>query len=377
MIESNMITKPPIKFLQYRLWKNFGYPKTLPFSYTFMLTYACNSKCRTCFIWKIYKNKSELMNRELQTDEFEKLFKSIGRNAFWVSLGGGEPFLRRDIVKICQMLDEYCSPLATHILTNATLPKKITKSLKKILENCNLHNLKINLSLDAIGKKHDEIRGFTKNFEKFMLTYQNLKELQNEIPKFNIGINTVISKYNISYIYALYEFVRKLNPDTHILEICQKRNEYLNRKARIIPNIDEYNNLMKVLISRIRNDYLKNKPIIAQFTQALRVEYHKLSEITLKRDRLILPCYAGYASVQTSPWGDVWPCAVLPSSESFGNLRDVDFKFEKIWFSQKADKIRKILAKRNCYCQTASVWYLNMLCSPKICLNVMKNFLLK
>ena len=67
------------------------------------VTYLCNQKCRSCNIWKYYqdelsKGEFKLCN-ELVTWEFEEIIKN--NHLIWVSLTGGEPFLRKDIEDVC------------------------------------------------------------------------------------------------------------------------------------------------------------------------------------------------------------------------------------------------------------------------------------
>jgi len=60
--------------------------------------------------------------------------------------------------------------------------------------------------------------------------------------------------------------------------------------------------------------------------------------------------------------GDVWSCCVL--SRSFGNLRDVEFDFQKVWFSEAAEEFRTWMRERRCACPLANAAYTNMLAEP-------------
>jgi len=52
--------------------------------------------------------------------------------------------------------------------------------------------------------------------------------------------------------------------------------------------------------------------------------------------------------------------------QSFGNLRDFDYDFEKIWKSQKAKKVREWILKTRCACTHECFLTTNILFSPKI-----------
>jgi sulfatase maturation enzyme AslB (radical SAM superfamily) len=203
--------------------------------------------CKTCFIWKQYKQYPLLEEKEFKTWEFEKTFQALERNPIWFVISGGEPYLRNDLVKICRAAYEYCSPQGITIPTNALLPKIIENNTKKILEQCSNTYIGINVSLDGIGEKHDYIRGIHGNFSKFIDTYQRLKKLKSEFSNLNIGIHSVISNYNIMDIVQLYNFIKTLKPDSYISEVAEERTELFNMRTNITPNINEYKKIINIL----------------------------------------------------------------------------------------------------------------------------------
>jgi hypothetical protein len=85
-----------------------------------------------------------------------------------------------------------------------------------------------------------------------------------------------------------------------------------------------------------------------------------------------IPSYAGYASAQISPTGDVWECAVYASS--IGNLREYDYDFKKLWNSKEVKCIRSKV-KQNHPCPLANENYTNMLFNPPSVLFVFRYFL--
>ncbi|MGQ9611072.1 MAG: radical SAM protein [bacterium] len=61
---------------------------------TIAITYRCNLRCSMCNIWQ------QNTTSELSAEEYKKFPSSIGL----VNITGGEPFLRRDIDKIIEIL---------------------------------------------------------------------------------------------------------------------------------------------------------------------------------------------------------------------------------------------------------------------------------
>ncbi len=334
----------------YMAAKAWGIPKVLPLSYTLGVTYRCNSRCRTC---NVYERKAE----ELDLAEYEKIFNSIGKGPVWFTISGGEPFLRKDIVEICQSLYRICRPKIINIPTNGILVKKIPAAVEEIAKTCPDTNLIINLSLDQVGEEHDRIREVPGNYEKAMKTYAALRELKYS--NFTLGIHTVISKFNVDKIPDIYRELIKLNPDSYITEIAEEREELQTIGANITPEKEDYEKAINFLMDRIRETKFEG---ITRITQAFRLQYYQMVKKYLAEKKQIFPCYAGVFSCQIAPDGDVWPCCIR--ADVMGNLRDVGYDFKKVWFSSDADRIRKSIKNRECSCPLANAAYTNMLCNP-------------
>ena len=93
----------------------------------------------------------------------------------------------------------------------------------------------------------------------------------------------------------------------------------------------------------------------------------------LKEKRQVIPCYAGIASAQIAPSGDVWMCCI--KAESIGNLKKTNYDFTKVWTSKKAWESRQRIKKKECYCPLANAGYTNMLFDLKTVLRAGYNFM--
>lgn len=357
--------------LRYKFHRTLGRPKTMPISVTVSITNMCNSHCKTCFIWKLYHDKPQLRSMEFKADEFESVFQTLGKQVFYATISGGEPYLRPDLPEICEAILHNCRPDIMTIPTNGLLPRIIEEKTKKILENCQDLTLIVNISLDGIGSKHDEIRGVPGNFNRVIETYAKLKSLKEEFRHLQVGIHSVISNFNIDNILHVYEYVKQLDPDSYITEIAEQRTELFNTDKDITPSPDKYAEVINELSHRVQNDFLHSKKRLSNLTQAFRLTYYQLIIRELRENRQIIPCYAGYASCQITPYGDVWPCCVLGYDKPMGNLREADYNFKKVWFSKKADDVRKYIKGKNCACPLANAHYTNILCSFKSLTNVL------
>jgi MoaA/NifB/PqqE/SkfB family radical SAM enzyme len=340
------------KIPAYKLFRRFGFPKLYPLNLTISLTYRCNSRCRTCNIF-------ERKVREFTTEEFDKTFESIGPAPYWVTMSGGEPFLRKDITEICKSAYRHFKPGILNIPTNGILSGVIPGKVEEIVQNSPGAQVIVNLSLDGIREKHDEIRNVKNNFSKSMETYEKLTQLN--YPNLSIGIHTVISKFNARNIPEIYEEIMRLAPDSYITEIAEERRELGTVGQEITPTAEAYASAVDFLSRRIREQEFKG---ISRITQAFRLQYYEQVKTMLKENREIIPCYAGILSAQIAPDGEVWACCV--KTDCLGQLREVNYDFGKIWFSERARKVRKSIRQERCFCPLANAGYTNMLASSRV-----------
>ena len=335
------------KIFTYKFFRSLGFPKLMPMNYTLSLLYTCNSRCKTCFV---YNKKAD----NLTLFEYEKILKKIGRSPYWITLSGGEPFLRKDIVDICKIIYEYSKPKIINIPTNGILVDTIVKNVSEIAQFCSKTQIIINLSIDAIGEQHDKIRRIPGNYKKIMTVYHKLKELS--FKNVSVGIHTVISKFNVHDFSKIATDLMGLKPDSYITEIAEQRNELDTMDKKITPQLLSYRTAIDFLIHRIKNEEFSG---LNKITQAFRIEYYNLVKKILRDKTQIIPCFSGIASVHISPEGDVWSCCI--KAESLGNLRKNDYNFKKIWFNDKFKKERKSIKNKECYCPLANASYTNML----------------
>jgi len=353
----------------YVLFRSVEKPIILPFNYTFSITYKCNSRCKTCNIWKLQK----VFKNELTTEEWISVLKSLGKSPFWITISGGEPFLRNDLEVIVEAISEYNDPAILNIPTNG-LVKTISKNVEKILKICNNTTVVINFSLDGIGDEHDHIRGVKGNWKRSLENYEEVKDLKDRYDNLVVGIHTVISKWNVRRVQDIAKFmIEELKPDQYITEIAEIRREMDNIESAPTPDPLDYARAIDYVINIIEENMKIGKwKKLARFTEAFRIEYYKYVRDLYLGKPVRLKSYAGFASCQISPIGDVWECAVYATS--MGNLRDFDYNFKKLWKSQKAEDVRKRV-KTNHICPLANENYVNMLFSPITLLRVIKNII--
>jgi MoaA/NifB/PqqE/SkfB family radical SAM enzyme len=339
----------------------------LPINYTFSITNICNSKCKTCSIWKLYQEKPELRSEELATQEWLRIFESLNNSPFWVTISGGEPYVRNDLVEICKAICETNRPKILNIPTNGLLYERIKNWTPKIAEACveNDVSLVINLSLDGISELHDETRGIKGNWELAMKTLLALKELKGKYQSLTVGVHTVISKYNLHKLPEIAAYaVDRLNPDHYIMEVAEERSELFNVNSGITPQPEELKCILTEVTSHLRNasTHLGG---LSKISLAFRLRYYELIPKILENKKQMVPCMASFASCHINPYGDVWPCCILGYNMRIGNLRTYDFNFKRLWKSKRANEVRKFIKEGGCACPLANAYYTNLLLNFK------------
>jgi MoaA/NifB/PqqE/SkfB family radical SAM enzyme len=339
-------------------------PVQVPITLTFSVTNVCQSRCKTCQIWRIYPEKHQSFSNELKIDEIRKIFKSLGQIYFF-NISGGAPFLRNDLPEIVEAAVDYLKPAIIHSPTNALAPDRIVKHCRSILEMLKKRGLStpftVKPSIDGVGKLHDEIRGVEGNWEKLLETIDLLKKLQKEYDNFHLELGTVVSNFNKDHLDEIEDFVHSAGVESYRNEIAEQREEFLNIGDPITPTGEEYAQLMANFSEKIRAN-LKNKRPLARVTESLRLVYYDLAARIVKENRQVIPCYGGITNVHLTPYGDLWPCCVLGYAKPLGNLRNADYDFWKIWRGQQAVEVRKYIKDKNCACPLANQAYSNIIC---------------
>jgi len=346
----------------YRTGKGIVNPMTL----TFSVTAACQSRCKTCNIGLMFLQDPARKEKDLTIEEIEKIFSNM-KPVYFFNISGGEPFTRNDLPEIVRLACKYLKPRVIHTPTNAILSEKIRDQTIKILEIIKEYDPKVPFtvkpSIDGIGEFHDTIRGYKGNFERLTKTINLLKDINKDYDNFHLELGTVVSMFNIDQLDKIEDFVQSLNIESYRNEIAEQRTEFFNVGDPITPDAETYQRLMKEFSRKIEEN-IHTKRNLAKTTEALRIVYYEIAGRILKEKTQVIPCYAGISNVHINYDGGVWPCCVLGYDKQMGNLREYDYDFQKLWYSETAKNIRKYIKDKNCACPLANQVYSNILLDP-------------
>jgi len=347
--------------LSYLKYLKYLFVKKYPAEITFFVTAACNFRCRHCF--NLEKIKKANLKDELSIEEIKRITQTIPP-FIRLSLSGGEPFLRTDLVQVCRAFYENCHVKFITIPTNASLPEKIINDARQIVRSCPRLFLHISLSVDGLGKNRDYIVGRKNTSASLLKTAQGLKDLQKSEPNLSLGVITTQTPDNERQLDEIYKFaLERLKVDNFGFNIAR-----LNSKVGTTANLGIYEKFTQKLIDN-KGSLMFNFPFSSFFIAKKNVVFKQVLKIH-KEKRYQTPCFSGNLRVVIDEMGNVYPCETLQycsGKQSFlmGNLRNYDLNFKKLFFSPGAQKIKNYIKKTKCFCAHECDLETNILFNPK------------
>jgi len=267
-----------------------------------------------CDIWKIKDSP------ELSLADLAKLPDSL----LDVNLSGGEPFLRKDLPEIVEVVKKTCPKARLVISSNGFLTPVIDKAMTKILKIA--PDIGVAFSIDGMGEMHNEMRGIPGGFDRVMDSIKLLKGMGVT----NLRIAFTITEYNVNHFAKVYDLAQQLGVQfTH--SFAQSSEFYFGGKQNINnPRKD----LLEVAYKHIINSELKSwnvkRWLRAYFASGM------FQFITSKNP--VLDNAPGRDFFFLDPSGDIYPSVV--HNTVLENIRNVK-SFKELWQSEKANVWRQ------------------------------------
>lgn len=277
------------------------------------LTSECNMNCVHC--WVDEKRKKPSM------EEIENaLNKFLDLEILHVTLSGGEPFLRMDILEIIKKVKE--KGFLLEIFSNGSiLDEELVSKIGNIIDK---KTDTIQISLDASNKTIFEKQRNSKLFKKIV---NNIKLLKKE--EIIVRVNFTATAINMSEILNTYKLCEELGVDTfsvsYVFDSKRAKNLYKNLN-------------LKMFIKEIHNCIEKNKNFKTNFRLFIPVEFYANKANYEKQDKLKLKQinYENilFWSIQSN--GDIYPNVTLEYPKlKIGNIysdsvKDLELKHKEI-----------------------------------------------
>jgi MoaA/NifB/PqqE/SkfB family radical SAM enzyme len=322
-----------------------------PVHLTLFVTGKCNLRCRHCFHWK----EVAAGVAGPSADQVDKLAAACARLGplVWVSFGGGEPFLRRDLAELAR---SFGSRGLRHLAipTNGLVEERQHEAVERILrENPELF-LSVAISFDGPPAVHDSIRQIPGGHARSMASVRALKAQRDALPselgsRLGVGLLLTLTSENQDELSEHMDVLaRELEPDNITLNLA--------RGTALEPH------LLQVDLARYRELVAAKARLIS--SGALPYFDFPLARLAVARDRAMyehvervasggplgrhLPCTAGSLSAVVFENGSLQPCEIL--GRELGNLNDVDWDLERLWNSAQARELREHIERTKCKC---------------------------
>ena len=305
---------------------------SFPIRASIIITNRCNYHCTHC-----YTNAGDQKFDELNTKQWKKIMDELESNGiFELYVGGGEPFVRKDIIEILN----YSTHKKKFTTTTSTDGALITNNNVKLIDE----SINIQVSLDGNKKSHELIRG-QNSYEQ---TIRGLKKLL-EIRK-NVGVGTVVNKINLNDLEEIHTFlIQNQVKSWHIMRVQPAGRALAIWNLLSISNKEwvDIVNLLNILKQK------KNSPYI--FINGT-FDIEDIRKIEPENRRLYFASESG-REICILPNGDVVPNDISFGLEKYvlGNV--LEKKIETIWEESKLfEKFFLITEKINGKCNDCSLF---------------------
>lgn len=290
------------------------------------ITEKCNFRCIHCYQESYSTPEMTFKQMTEVLEQYKALIKKWGipRNCAFLTITGGEPFLRQDFFSFLTKVAEYSENFLWEILSNGSL---VTKDNAKTLKKLGISGFQV--SLEGLEENNDKIRG--KGY--FKKAIGAIKILTKEDIPIVIGLTA--SKENIKDISSLAEMLSEIKVRIlwvrRLINIGQApsglKSEMLDSPTlfKLFKEIEKINDKLYSQGSGLR--------VLTGCESAIFNPYREISPwnrgdnwcLTLKGEILAL-----------MPNGDVYPCRRLPIK--VGNV--LEQSLEKIYYSEYLKELR-------------------------------------
>jgi len=339
----------------------------IPQSIILYVTNKCNAKCSHCFYWE---DLNAPIN-ELSIGDYEKLVHSIPNKINTLSITGGEPFLRKELIDICEVFYDSIQPQKYVINTNGYYVDRVNSFFEDFLKKKQFNtDLDFHVSLDGQKDLHNSIRKIN-IYDKAMDTISLARKFSKQHKNMNVSVQVTVSNKNIDQLDGLiaelkerFDIYPSLNPvrspDTDVKNIDPEVIDLMIPKDSDRLSLEGYEHLLSLLSKRHRDV----STVLSSYDITM-VEYMIGVRKNIPPG---FPCFAGKYDSVIYANGYVAMCEF---SKPFANLREYDMNLKELWNSYVANERRKQINK--CFCTHSCHLMNSMRFSRKALLRVLSN----
>ena len=313
-----------------------------PYKAILILTWKCQARCMMCEIWK------RKPGNELSLEEWTSFFQ---KNPYlrWLTLSGGEPFLRTDLVEIAGAALRHCPNLFyINTPTNSLAPERILETAKRLIQ-LEIPVYVLSVSLDGPPEVHNRVRGIPTAWDRAMTVLEGVRKLEREHPgRFQVLIEHTLLPPAHGRFMEMVDAVRQRFPDITAADFMVagpnvSQHYYGNVANRGELKSDNQEDLDRALLQIIEARRAQRRLSLNFLVPQLYLELYRgyaASRIPPMR------CRAARSTVFIDPEGIVYPCNAW--NRELGRLRDADYSIENLLSRPDIQSLRKQIDQFKC-----------------------------
>ena len=308
--------------------------KVRPKASILFLTYRCNSKCKTCTMWK--KPQDAEIAKEIGLDEWKRVVNQLQMAGVKnVEVFGGNVLLRKDVlIPLLAYLRQ--KGLVIHLPTNQIgLDDDIAEAIVR-------HVSSVYISTDGVDQDQDAIRGIGGASNVGGESITKLLSLRSKLcgskPGVRLVCNCTVSKFNYRSITKIAKYAEEKGFDEIHFEYAGEFDSVDIKKSKvngIEPEPFYVKQEESILLNKQQSFEMKNilKDLRHQFKESpLRISTVNIDSLAEKDFwQGTIPhkkCYAERNEVTVDPYGNVVICPFI-NNYVVGNL--LEKPFAEIW----------------------------------------------
>lgn len=310
--------------------------------WTHFVTSVCNARCAHCF-YPINAGKNELT-----LDEIDRLARTLPPIRFLL-IGGGEPFLRRDLPEIVRIYFERTGFFTCSVPTNGFSAVEIARATGEICATSPDLSFGVTVSLDGFAEFHDRVRRLPGLFARATSTLEALLDLARGTPNLTVGVTTVFMRDNQREIEEFCAHIfERYRPHQHSINLI--RGEAYDPALKEGLDLDLYERISFETHARYPTEELRSG------WRGVRTRARR--EIARQRSAYITRqargggfeqfCLAGEREYVLSEDGTVFACELI--GMPLGNVREAGYDFSLIRQAEAARAFVNEKRESLCHC---------------------------
>ena len=267
----------------------------VPLTVLFEITHRCNLGCQHCYLTEGPVGRPKPTREELTLDEIRVLFDDLAEaGTFFLTLTGGEVFMRRDFLDV--LAEARARSFSVTIFTTGTL---LTEEAAE--QVAALHPLSVEVSIySARPEVHDAVTRIPGSHARSLRALRLLRDRG-----IVILMKSPVMSLNSGEYRGIVALAEELGAGYGFDPILIPRRDGDRAPLALVPDRES----MRAFFA---------DPVLArELSQPVRCLPQKGEEL----------CGSGRRTCMISPYGDVFPCGVHPTSA--GNVRE--HRFLDIW----------------------------------------------